>query len=83
MKIVLQNKELEIKHFERGGKRIAEVSSKVMLISDLETGTALLVDIYYQGFDKIILDEKNICTEFFDLKSGFAGEILQTVSNFR
>jgi hypothetical protein len=42
-----------------------------------------LGDIYYQGFDKIIICEKNITPVFFDLKTGIAGEILQKFSNFR
>jgi len=83
MKIVLQNKSLEIKSSEVNGIKIAEVSSDEMLIPNVREGIDLLVDIYYQDFDKIILDEKNINPEFFDLKSGFAGEVLQAVSNFR
>jgi hypothetical protein len=42
-----------------------------------------MVDLYYQEFDKIILYEKNISPDFFDLKTGLAGEILQKFSNYR
>ena len=83
MKIVLQNKNLEIKASEINGIRVAEVTSEEMLIPDVRSGIDLLVDVYYQDFEKIILDEKNINPEFFNLKSGFAGEVLQAVSNFR
>ncbi|KAA6304392.1 hypothetical protein EZS27_043961, partial [termite gut metagenome] len=43
----------------------------------------LLGNLYYQGFDKIVVQEKNITPEFFDLKSGMAGEILQKFSTYR
>ena len=36
-----------------------------------------------EGRDKVILHEKNITPDFFDLKTGIAGEILQKFSNYR
>jgi len=63
--------------------KIAELISDEMIISQAEDGLDLLGDIYYQGFDKIIIREKNITPIFFDLKTGIAGEILQKFSNFR
>lgn len=39
--------------------------------------------IYYQEFDKVILHEKHITPDFFDLQNGMAGEILQKFSNYR
>jgi hypothetical protein len=63
--------------------KIAEVISEVSVISKIEDGLDLLGDLYYQGFDKIIIHEKNIIPDFFDLKSGIAGEILQKFSTYR
>jgi hypothetical protein len=62
---------------------IAEVISEVNVINKLEDGLDLLGKLYYQGFDKIVIHEKNITPDFFDLKSGIAGEILQKFSNYR
>jgi hypothetical protein len=62
---------------------IAEVISEANVINKVEDGIDLLGNIYYQGFDRIIIYEKNITPEFFDLKTGIAGEILQKFSNFR
>jgi hypothetical protein len=42
-----------------------------------------MVDLYYQDFDRIILHEDNITPDFFDLKTGIAGEVLQKFSNYR
>ncbi|MDO8898075.1 MAG: DUF4180 domain-containing protein [Bacteroidales bacterium] len=63
--------------------KIAEVISELSIISKVEDGLNLLGDLYYQGFDKIIIHEKDISPDFFDLKSGIAGEILQKFSTYR
>jgi hypothetical protein len=74
---------MEIKtHFENGAK-VAEVIATELIIITAADGLDLLGNLYYQGFDKIILHEKNITPSFFDLKNGLAGEILQKFSNYR
>ena len=65
------------------GAKIAEVLSADTLIKTLEDGLDLLGNLYYQDFDKIVMQEHHITPEFFDLKNGLAGEILQKFSNFR
>lgn len=63
--------------------KIAEVISEVIIINNIEDGIDLLGNLYYQGFDKIVIHEQNITPDFFDLKSGIAGEILQKFSTYR
>lgn len=63
--------------------KIAEVISYKFVIKTIEDGLDLLGNLYYQGFDKIVVHEKNITPDFFDLKNGMAGEILQKFSNYR
>lgn len=63
--------------------QIAEVISEEVIINHAEDGLDLLGNLYYQGFDKIIIHEQNITPAFFDLKNGIAGEILQKFSNYR
>lgn len=74
---------MNIKTHQAGDHKIAEVISDDVLINNPEEGLQLLVDLYYQDFDKIIIREKNIIPAFFDLKTGIAGEILQKFSNYR
>lgn len=62
---------------------IAEIISDNQIIKTTDDGLDLLGNLYYQGFDKIIIYEKNITPEFFDLKTGIAGEILQKFSTYR
>ena len=42
-----------------------------------------MADSTYQGSSKIIIHEKNIVPDFFDLKTGLAGEILQKFSTYQ
>jgi len=65
------------------GIKIAEVLSDQVIINTIDDGVALFGNIYYQGFDNLVLHEKNITPEFFKLSSGIAGEILQKFSNYR
>ena len=62
---------------------IAELISDNIIIQKNEDGFDLLGNLYYQGFDKVIIHEKNITSDFFDLKNKMAGEILQKFSNYR
>jgi len=63
--------------------KIAEVISSDNVINNSADGLDLLGNLYYQDFDKVIVHEKNITPNFFDLKNGMAGEILQKFSNYR
>ena len=74
---------MKIKEHQHHTARIAEVISDELVLTSLQDGLDLLVDLYYQGFDKIILHQKNIIPSFFDLKTGIAGDILQKFSNYR
>ncbi|HEY1062954.1 MAG TPA: DUF4180 domain-containing protein [Daejeonella sp.] len=74
---------MNIKTHNINDAEIAEVISDRILISTAENGLDLLGNLYYQGFDKIVIHEVNITPDFFDLKNGIAGEILQKFSNYR
>ncbi len=63
--------------------RIAEVLSDEIVLLTEEDGLDLMGNLYYQDFDRILLQEKNIASDFFDLKTGLAGAILQKFSNYR
>ena len=62
---------------------IAEISAEGFIIEKEEDGLDLLGNVYYQGFDRIIIHAENITPAFFDLKNRMAGEILQKFSNYR
>lgn len=57
--------------------KAAEIVSNEIILTTIEDSLDLLGNLYYQGFDKIIIYEKNITPQFFDLTTRLAGEILQ------
>jgi alpha/beta hydrolase len=66
-----------------GQAKVAEIQAEELVLTSVEDELSLLGDLYYQGFDKIILHEENIVPEFFDLKTKFAGEVLQKFEQYR
>jgi len=62
---------------------IAEIISDQKVINSYQDALDLMANCQYQGTSKIILDKKNIVDEFFDLKTGIAGEVLQKFSNYK
>lgn len=74
---------MNIQLHEQNETAIAEVTSDKVLIHTPDDGLQLMVDLYYQGYGEMILHEQNIAPEFFDLKTGIAGEILQKFATYR
>jgi len=74
---------MEIKTHVVNEIRIAEVVSDAIVINNIEDGKDLMGNLYYQDFDRIIIYESQLSPEFFDLKNGMAGEILQKFSTYR
>lgn len=74
---------MRIETHEFNNIKVAEIIAKEIVINSAQDGLDLLGNLYYQGFDKIIIHEQNIIPDFFDLKNGIAGEVLQKFSNYR
>ena len=73
---------MEIKTHEIANQKIAEILSDEILLNTLEDGLDLLGNLYYQGFERIIIYEKNITPDFFDLKTKITGEILKKFAQY-
>lgn len=63
--------------------KIAEIVSESIVIGSLQDAIDLLGECYFLGAGIMIVNEKNIVKDFFNLKTGIAGEILQKFSNYR
>ena len=63
--------------------KIAEIISDEIILRNTEDGIDLIGNLYYQGFDKVIIYEKNIIPDFFDLKTKIAGDILQKFTQYQ
>ena len=74
---------MKIESHNINGIKAAEIITDEIILKTIESGLQLLGDLYYQGFDRILIYEKNITPEFFDLKTKIAGEILQKFAQYR
>lgn len=72
---------MEIEFIEIENEKIAKLSEKTK-INSVQDVIDLLGNADYQGASKIIVMETSLDPQFFDLKTGIAGEILQKVSNY-
>lgn len=67
---------------EINNKKVVELTTSEEIFKTLEEATDLMGNVYYQGFDKLIVYEKNISPDFFDLKTKLAGDILQKFATY-
>lgn len=64
------------------GNRLIEFVSDKILINNVQDALDLMADSTYHGSNRLIIHESNILPDFFNLKTGFAGEILQKFSTY-
>lgn len=74
---------MQLELTEINGKHIAEVISDNIEINHVQDAIDLLGNCWYQGATGVIIHKKNITPDFFDLKTGIAGEVLQKFSNYK
>ena len=61
---------------------IAELINDDFIIEETQDVLDLMVNTGSETCDRIIIYERNLDSRFFDLKTGFAEEILQKFSNY-
>lgn len=74
---------MEIKEHTLNDIKAAEIISNEIIIQNTADALDLMGNLYYQGFDKIIIHQKNMTPAFFDLQNKMAGDILQKFSTYR
>lgn len=62
---------------------IALVEAEGNIFRTVQDMLDVMGDCAWNGAEIMIIQESHLAPEFFDLKSGLAGEILQKFSNFR
>ena len=76
-------KEKTIISHQTDGLTFLEIRSEGQFINNVQDVLDLFGELYGQYYDGIILYERNITPDFFDLQTKLAGEILQKFSNYR
>ncbi|MDX9774176.1 MAG: DUF4180 domain-containing protein [Bacteroidales bacterium] len=62
---------------------VAEVTKDSAIITSASDMLDIIGDISYSGSSRVIIHSESFSKEFFDLRSGIAGDILQKFSNYR
>lgn len=75
---------MNIEHLKNNGIDIAVVSGEEILIVDTQSALDLAMTVKYEtGAERVAIDKKAICEDFFILSTGIAGEIFQKFMNYR
>jgi len=75
--------EMELKIFEVDQQKIAEIESRQLVIHDAQDALDIMADASYLEASSLILYETNLNPAFFELRTGFAGEVLLKFTNYR
>jgi hypothetical protein len=73
---------MRINRIKIHGTEIAEVKDDGILILEVQDALDLMAEAGNLGAERIIIREHNFTQDFFNLKTGLAGEILQKFSNY-
>lgn len=74
---------MNIEHLNNNEADLAVVSSDQKVIVDVQSALDLAMTVKYEtGSNKIVMDKKAVCEDFFILSTGMAGEILQKFVNY-
>jgi len=69
-------------HNSKNNIVIAELVADEVIIADVQDALDLMSDLGTNNCNRIIIKETNLSKDFFRLKSGLAGEILQKFSTY-
>lgn len=74
---------MNIRIIKENDIEIAIVSSNEILITDVQSALDLMATVSFEaGCNRIVLNKSAICEDFFHLRTGLAGEILQKYVNY-
>ena len=75
---------MELKYIQSTGNiTIAELTDENFVISQAQDILDIFGNLMFENCDRLIIREKNLHSDFFDLKTRLAGDILQKFSNYR
>ena len=74
---------MEITIHENHGLKIAEIASNEVIISTEQDALDLMANPKLSGSRKLILHKQNLAADFFELRTGLAGRILQKFINYQ
>lgn len=74
---------MNIETISQGGTQVAVVTAAEPLITDLQSALDLIATVHFEsGCRRIALYKEAVCEDFFELRTGLAGEVLQKFVNY-
>ena len=74
---------MKIEKVSLNGVDVAAITGEEIVITDTQSAIDLAMTARYETeADRLLLDKKNVCNDFFILSTGLAGEILQKFTNY-
>lgn len=74
---------MNIEKIQAGDVAIAVITGDEEIITDVSSAMDLMLTARYEtGADRLVIDKRAVCDEFFILSTGLAGEILQKFINY-
>ena len=75
---------MELKYIQSTGNiTIAELTDENFVISQAQDILDIFGNLMFEDCDRLIIHERNLHADFFDLKTRLAGDILQKFSNYK
>lgn len=74
---------MEFKIHTTSAGRIAELIDYEQIINNLDDAVDLLGNASYQEAQMVIINQSNLHSDFFELRTRLAGDMLQKFSNYR
>lgn len=74
---------MEIEFIDTPKGKVAHFIEKNVILNTIQDAVDLMMNCIYQDADKLILYSFHFNPAFFDLKTGFAGDVLQKFSTYR
>lgn len=73
---------MNIEYSETNGVQIAELISEEIEIRNTQDALDIMMNCAYNGANSLIVQQANLIPDFYDLKTGIAGDILQKFSTY-
>lgn len=73
---------MDLKLLDINHQKIAEVVAEGAVVNDIQDALDLIANANHQGATSIVMAEQYLHQDFFDLRTGLAGEILQKCANY-
>jgi len=73
---------MEILIHEEAGKKIAQIFSDSVILNNEQDALNLMADPRLCGAKRLIIEQKNITPDFFELRTRVAGDVLQKFVNY-